>query len=253
MSFCDRRKYFSAPADELRRNIPRWDCHIHTCYGDGVSTIEEVVHRAISIGLERIVFTEHTEPWLLSRRNWFERYVADIRAAKERYTGQIEIFIGLEAPATDFGNKLGLIPEMLESADFIVGSAHRYPGLKGRKVMDLSPEESIEMEYKTLMALSENPFIDAIGHIGGTCQKYHQVSLATKEMREVIKTATGHGIAIEINLQYHQPFSLIINLCIEEGARITLGSDAHKAGEVGAIVAALSLFEGFRVSASPTF
>jgi histidinol phosphatase-like PHP family hydrolase len=129
---------------------------------------------------------------------------------------------------------------MLKIADFIIGSAHHYPAMAGRKIRDLWRRESVEMEYKTLMALATNPLIDALGHIGGTCRKYHGVSLGAIEMREIIKTATEHGIAIEINVKYHQPFSSFINLCIEEGARITLGSDAHDTTEVGTIVAALS-------------
>jgi putative hydrolase len=238
MSAIDRGKRFSIPAKDLLRYIPLWECHIHTHYADGTSTIRQVVDWAIEFGLTRIIFTEHTEPWHTSWEDWFSKYVADILLARKEYGDQLEILIGIEAPATDFEHGLGITPEMMKIVDFILGTAHRYPHLKGRSVKDLKRDEIIDYEYRTLMALAANPHIDAIAHIGGTCKRYC-CPFPEELTRQVIRTATLHGIAIEINHQYHTPLYGFVNLCIEEDAIVTLGSDAHRVEEVGSVVSAL--------------
>ncbi len=222
----------SVRARDLVRPVPRWECHVHTRYTDGEPTIEAAVAQAISRGLEQIIFTEHTEPWHAHHAGWFAEYLADIRESQRRHTGELAIIVGVEAPAIDFEGGLELTAEMAEQADFILGAAHRYPGLGDRRVADLPPGEAIALEFRTLMALAVNPRIDAIAHIGATCAKYCG-PFPSELTREVIRTATAHGVPVEINPAYHQPLAEFLRICVDEDALITFGSNAHSLGQIG--------------------
>ena len=232
---------YSIPAVDLLRFVPRWECHVHTRYGDGEAAVETMVKKAVEKKMDRIIFTEHTEPWHASDENWFESYMSDIRMARQRFGHRIDIVAGLEAPAIDFQQGLQLTETMKMAVDFVIGSAHRYPGIGHRRVRDLTAEEFIDCEYRTLMALAANPDIDAIGHIGGTCKKYC-CDFPVDFTKDVIRQATSHGIAIEINARYHQPYENIIQCCLAADARVTVASDAHRTDDIGIAFKSLQTF-----------
>ena len=57
-----------------------------------------------------------------------------------------------------------------------------------------------------------------------------------EQFKQIIKKASKAGIAIEVNSFYHpNPWNLI-HLCEEEGAYISLGSNAHDVSNVGNII-----------------
>ena len=215
--------------------VPNYDFHIHTNYTDGKATVRQVFEKAIEFGLEAIAFTEHTEVWHNSDPEWFSQYCKEIRVCKEIFKDKIKAYIGFEAPAISFDGELGATKEMFVEAEFILGAAHRYPGIEGRKVSDLGNNEAIDLEFRTLMGLATNPLINSIAHMGGTCSKYC-TPFPTHLMREVIQQAVKNTIAIEINPVYHRPLKNFIELCAEENANITLGSNAHGFNDIGMIV-----------------
>lgn len=225
---------FFLKADQLPGKLPAWEYHVHTCYTDGEMSVQEAVDGALAMGLTRLVFTEHTEPWRARSPDWFPRYVADIWKERERVGNQLEILIGLEVPATDFDCGLELTPEMDREVEYILGTAHRYPGIQGR-VRDLSHSQAIDLEFRTLVALVSNPNIDAVAHIGATCQLYCGPFPVDLE-ETIIRESVAHGVAIEINSKYHKPISSHLNLCRKYGAWVIPGSDAHSLGEIGQAV-----------------
>ena len=223
---------YAIKSESLYRKTPLWDFHVHTNFTDGKNSVEEMVEEALKRKISLLIFTEHTEPWLNHQEDWFKEYCAQINFFKQKYRQEIELKIGIETPATDYTGGLEMNDEMDKHSEFILGAAHRYPGLGNRRVRDLNEQEAINFEYNTLMALAENPKIDAIAHIGATCSKYVE-SFPEKLTRNIIKTAAKNHIAIEINQQYHQPLSAFINICMEEKAIITLGSNAHRKEDIG--------------------
>ncbi len=215
--------------------VPSYDFHIHTKYTDGKAIVSQVFEKAIAFGLEAIAFTEHTEPWHNLKPEWFSEYCKEIRENREIYKDKIKAYIGIEAPAISFEGELGATKEMFDTAEFILGAAHRYPGIEGRKVSELGNNEAIDLEFRTLMGLATNPMIHSIAHMGGTCSKYC-TPFPPHLMREVIQQAVKNNIAIEINPVYHRPLKNFIELCAEENANITLGSNAHGFNDIGMIV-----------------
>jgi len=228
--------YLISATELLERKVfPRYDFHIHTNYTDGKATIRQVFEKSIEFGLEAIAFTEHTESWHNSDSGWFSQYCKEIQECRENFKDKIKAYIGIEAPAISFEGELGATNEMFDIAEFILGAAHRYPGLEGRRVSELGNNEAIDLEFRTLMGLATNSMINSIAHMGGTCSKYC-TPFPAHLMREVIQQAVKNNIAIEINPVYHRPLKNFIELCAEENASITLGSNAHGFNDIGMIV-----------------
>ena len=222
----------------LLSEFPIWEYHVHTQHTDGVNTVDEIVSSAIEKNIERIIFTEHTEPWQAKTTDWFGKYCEEIELAQQSFGHQIEIVIGIEAPAIDFNGSLEMTGEMAQHANFILGAAHRYPGMEGRKVSELSPSEALDLEYKTLLSLCGSKKVDAIAHIGATCMKYCG-PFPLDMTHEIVREATKNGKAIEINHAYHKPLDDYLNICIEEDAFIIPGSNAHKKEDIGNVAYAI--------------
>ncbi len=74
--------------------------HTHTSYCDGKSTAEEMVLRAIELGLKSIGFSSHAplpnkEPWSMDEI-LLEAYVDEIEELKVKYTDKIDVYRSLE-------------------------------------------------------------------------------------------------------------------------------------------------------------
>lgn len=150
------------------------------------------------------------------------------------FANRIKAFIGIESSAVDFNGRLDATNEMLETAEFILGAAHRYPNLGNLKVQELKKNDAIELEYKTLLGLAMNQNIDGIAHVGATCKKYCTL-FPLHLVREIISLASHQGIAIELNPIYNSPLIPFLEICAEEDALITLGSNAHGYGDIGLV------------------
>lgn len=231
----DRAFFISASELLLQKKVPKWDFHIHTSYTDGKASVHQVFEKAMEAGLEVIIFTEHTEPWRSKIPQWFQSYNYEIEKEREKHREKIKAFIGVEASAVSFDGKIELTAEMEQKAEFILGAAHRYPGLGSKKVTELSKNEAIDLEFRTLMGLASSAHINAIAHIGATCTKY-STPFPSQLAREIIREAVKNKIAVEINPVYHKPLIHFIEMCAEENAMITPGSNAHGFGDIGLIV-----------------
>ena len=214
--------------------VPPWEYHIHTRYSDGSATAGQMVRKAAELGLTRLIFTEHTETGLTSGPDWFVRYVEELE--RLRLETGMDIRVGLEVPITDFRGGLMLDARMREWLEngrlaLILGAVHAYPG-HGWNVGTLEPERAIELEFRGCMALAENPLVDAIAHPGGVCNNY-ATPFPLDRFEEIVRKATGNGIAIELNPAYQEPLRPYLEICRRHRAWISPGSNAHHLHEIG--------------------
>lgn len=211
--------------------VPNWEYHIHSRFSDGSSTLTALIHRARARGVTRLIFTEHTEPELVDGPGWFNLYWQEGTRLRLQHPTEMDILFGLEVPITDFAGGLLMNAHMAETAEFILGAVHAYPG-HGWAMADLPPEQAIELEFKGLMALAENPLVDAIAHPGGVCQK-HVTPFPLSLFEEVVRKATSNNIAIELNPAYQSPLTPYLEICCRHNALISPGSNAHHQEEIG--------------------
>ncbi|MBF0461788.1 MAG: hypothetical protein HQL87_10365 [Magnetococcales bacterium] len=234
---------FFAADDMDKRPFPAWEYHVHSLFSDGSSSLATLINHARTQGITRLIFTEHTEPDLVDGPDWFKPYWREAtrlrllekppekRKKASSSTKGMEILFGLEVPITDFGGGLLMSAEMAEKAEFILGAVHAYPGY-GWTMGDLPPEQAIELEFKGLMALAENPRIDAIAHPGGICEKF-AAPFPLSLFEEVVRKATSNGIAIELNPAYQEPLAPYLAVCRRHNALISPGSNVHHLEQIG--------------------
>lgn len=98
--------------------------HSHSHYCDGKGSLEEQVQGAIAQGLRAFGFSSHCpvpfeNQWSMKAAR-LDDYLREAAALKEKYKGQIELYIGLEV---DFlPQQLG--PRDFSMLDYCVGSVH---------------------------------------------------------------------------------------------------------------------------------
>ncbi|MBF0158432.1 MAG: PHP domain-containing protein [Magnetococcales bacterium] len=220
------------------RTIPAWEYHAHTIHSDGQTDMETMVNRAVACQLQRLIFTEHTEPDMHPRQDWFRNYADDVQEWRQRSATVIDVRLGLEVPVVDFTGTVVMSDEMAEQSDFILGAVHAYPGY-GWQLQQLEPELAIDIEFRASMGLLDNRNIDAIAHIGGICQRF-VTPFPLELFDEVVRKAVDRGIAVELNPAYHQPMQPYFDCCRRHGAWITPGSNAHGPEDLGLAYAQLA-------------
>ncbi len=233
--FRSQNLFFSA--NQPIGSLPFWEHHAHSDFSDGSASVAEVIEMARFKGIERLIFTEHTEPELTGGGDWFGNYAKTIKMLRGAVADQMEVMVGLEVPILDYDGHLLLSDEMDAEVEFILGAVHAYPG-HGWILEGMEPELAIDLEFRGLMMLARHPLVDAIAHPGGVCHKY--VTPFPMEMFDaVVCEAVAHGKAIELNPAYQHPIAPYLEICRRRGALISPGSNAHHPGDLGLAWAAL--------------
>lgn len=150
--------------------------HIHSTYADGKDTPEEMISAAISKNFDSIGFSEHSYmsfssyPFQMTEED-AEVYKKEIRSLKNKYSGIIDIFCGMEL---EFFSDV-----KTDGYDYIIGSVH-YLDFEGKIVgfdRGLAETENYindnfgadgmafaKKYYETIARLPERKCVDIIGH-----------------------------------------------------------------------------------------
>jgi histidinol-phosphatase (PHP family) len=233
------------------------DYHVHSKFSsDSESTMESMIEKAISLGMERICFTDHMDydfPVYNGYTFVFDpdEYFDALNILKVRYQDKIKVLIGVE---------LGLQPYLADRYhqllskypfDFAIGSSHLVNGIDPyRKEYweDKSKEEGMLSYFKSIIdnVKAFNDFqvyghLDyAIRYAPNTNEGYTYERFSTI-IDTMLKTIIEHDKGIEINtsgfkygLGHPHPHSDILRRYKELGGEvITIGSDGHKPEHLG--------------------
>lgn len=221
------------PAAELTAEALNTDLHLHTSYTDGRSSISEMLAAASAAGLSLAGFTEHVRRGI----DWFDQFTADVRLEACRYPG-LRVVIGLEAKAIDLEGRLDADPATIARAEIVLGAFHNYPDGRGGYVpaTELTAEQAAEIEFHALWELLDHREVDVLAHPGALTRR-HFGSFPEEGLRLLVWKAARNGRAVELNGEYTPPdeFERLLRWCSDEGAWVSLGSNAHHASEVGRI------------------
>ncbi len=227
--------------------------HTHTTYCDGDNTAEQMVEKAIELGLSELGFSGHsytefdTEPCM--SREATENYKREITALKEKYKDKIKILLGIEY---DYYSD-----EPLDDYDFVIGSVH-YVLKNGEYLfVDYSRERQIEAvnrhyggdfyafieDYYSVVAdLYNKTKCNIIGHFDLICkfnsdgtlfdtahpryvaawQKAADALIKTDAVVEINTGAISRGYTKE-----PYPAKEIIEYFRENGKKLIFSSDCH--------------------------
>ena len=140
------------------------DMHLHSNYSDGQNTLEEVIICAISLGINKICFTDHV--WKTSE--WVEDYLEEIEYLRIKYQDNIDIVAGVEAKLLNLDGEIDIDNSLYNKKVRVVAAIHRIPLGEGKFLK--SSEINQDLSYsrkswlKAFKSFKNNPKIDCIAH-----------------------------------------------------------------------------------------
>lgn len=222
------------------RGALRGDCHTHSDWSDGGSSIEEMALAAVELGHEYLVLTDHS-PRLTVARGLspakLRRQLARVAALNASLPPGFRILTGIEVDILADGS-LDQEPELLAQLDVVVASVHS--GLR---------DDRATMTRRMLRAI-ENPHVDILGHCTGRKVAAARVGLtgagdrghraghtrppSAFDAAEVFAACAAHGKAVEINSRPDRldPPKRLLRQAVTAGCRFAIDSDAHAPGQL---------------------
>lgn len=199
------------------------DLHTHTEWSDGTLSILDMAKAARKRGLRAIAVTDHSVSLGIANGLSIERVrrqSAEIKAANAAIGPDFRILHGTEMEIRADGS-LDYPDELLEELDFVIASLHTSLGQSREQVTQ-----------RVLNAIS-NSHVDMIGHPTG--RLLPDRAGADLDMDAIIAAAAVTGTILEVNAN---PARLDlrdvhVRMAIEEGVKIAIDTDAHRAEEFG--------------------
>jgi len=233
--------------------------HTHTTYSDGKNTPEEYVIAAINAGLGSFGFSDHAyvpnDIGFSMKAGVFPDYLNELNRLKKKYSGQLEIYIGLEGDASHMPSREGL--------DYLIGSVHYlFDEVTGTyHSVDYMPDDprdavsdirdkvsggdirkTVELYYEAVIDLVSRHKFDILGHIDlivkrNEIEKYFDSTSdwylrATARAVEAVKAS---GCILEVNTgavnrgftSHPYPEKHVLSQVFAAGIPVTISSDAH--------------------------
>lgn len=248
------------------------DLHSHTSWSpDAEDSALQLCLRAQELGLRRLAITDHCDCnfWLpadegdypecqlcdsmmFGSRSYAQKSIEEVSRLKERFPFLIcGIELGQPMQAPEAAAEITSRPEL----DFVIGSHHMNRGqadfywLKYGEMGDDEIHGVLERCFSETLEMCREADFDVLGHltyplryiigdsgIGIDMGKYEEV------IREIFRTLIGRGKGIEINtsglrqkIAEALPSLEYVKLYRELGGELlTIGSDAHRAADLGA-------------------
>lgn len=253
------------------------DLHIHSDNShDAHHSVTLLCEKAVDRGLRAIAVTDHCNiiDYYGDKQDVICRQAAfEIKKAKSVFEGQLTVSCGIElgSPARDVDAATDV---MKNKFDFVLASVHR---IKGKKKSfghyDFTretnrPECLIPRYFDEILETAQWNGFDSLAHLTYPFRYYPAALLADFDIskydeiiEEILKTLVKNGKALEINTKcepyvmngktysFHPDIEILKAFKALGGEYVTVGSDAHRACDVGARIAdAYELAEtaGFR-------
>lgn len=226
------------------------DNHVHTHFSmDSKEHMENVIKRAVNIGVKHLTFTDHLEYEEGKFTLDCNKYIEQIYNYKEKYKKDINLLAGIEIGyESHIKNKIEDIIS-LYPFDFVLCSTHSVDTKKIYKsgyFEGLTQQEAYNKYYQSIIdANKEFKDFDTYGHLDYVTRYGNYDSKVVYEdykdiLDEVLKNIISSGKGIELNtsgyrynLDTTHPNINILKRYKELGGEIlTIGSDAHKAIDI---------------------
>jgi len=221
------------------RKALRGDCHSHSDWSDGGSSIEEMVGAAIGLGHTYLVLTDHSPRLTVARGLSAERLreqlevVAALNETLRENGSEFRLLSGIEVDILADGS-LDQEESLLAELDIVVGSVHS----------GLRDDEDV-MTRRMLKAIAD-PNLDILGHCtgrrlaaaGAGGDRAHRAGRSRPESQfdaaAVFAACESHGKAVEINCRPDRldPPKRLLRQAYEAGCMFSIDTDAHAPGQL---------------------
>lgn len=206
------------------------DFHIHSSYSDGDSSPEEIVRRALALGLDAVAVVDHVN----RASDWVDRFSREMERLRGAYAGRIAVLSGLEAKCLNFNGDLDISAEAAESVDFVVGAMHRIPDADGfMKSEDLASNAEVALHNwkASVSAMLGNPAVDVWAH-PGRLLLLHGIDIAPEIWNELSAIATSNRRFAELTVSSPERFRIPSDILRRNGVRVIPASDCHRLMEL---------------------
>ena len=232
------------------------DSHTHSENSfDGKDSVIMLADRAYNLGLHSITVTDHCECNEYAQHNYHSdivNSVMDVVKAKALYSGKMEVYKGIELGQATQNKAAAEDALSITDYDFVLGSLHNLKGEQDFYFLEYTPENYHGLlcrYFSELMELVEYGCFDSLAHLTYPFRYIVGNGMITFDIRfyqdmidEVLKKLIEKEKALEINTSGLRqiigttlPDENIIKRFHELGGKyVTLGSDAHRWGDVGA-------------------
>lgn len=190
--------------------------------------MERVLEEAQSRGLEAVAVTDHGPGLSVgAEAPKFLHLLREVRRMREE--NGFEILAGVESNITPDG-ALDLGKEVLEKLDLVTAGVH---------YLDSKDCKTQAVEYLRAVRGALRSFRILVHPL------YYNKSLLPwiprEEVEEFTEELAEAGVAVELNSKYHAPDKEFLRECLRRGVKLSIGTDAHHAQEIGAVDWQLSL------------
>ncbi|MDP9442722.1 MAG: PHP domain-containing protein [Actinomycetota bacterium] len=212
-----------ATGGEALRAALRGDCHTHSDWSDGGSSIAEMAETARALGHDYMTLTDHSGRLTVAKgldRRRLARQLEVVAELNERLA-PFRILTGMEVDILEDGS-LDMGDEVLAGLDVVVGSVHSKLRM-----------EAPAMTRRMVRAVA-NPNLDILGHCTGRRLVGRGRPESTFDAELVFAACERFDKAVEINSRPERldPPLRLLRLVVEMGCRVSIDTDAHAPGQL---------------------
>ena len=237
------------------------DYHVHSEYSYCATdnTVERVIARNAELGIVEFCFADHSGQFYYPAEDfWTGRYVRDPASFDrqrdwgnrrlEAYFQHVErartngMHVGLELDCLPDGSWV-LDPIWADRLEFRLGAVHAVPEL-GR---DVSRREVVLEEFVRQTCGLIETGIQVLAH-PIRLLRHCKIPTTREAVLPIIRCAVQNGVALEMNGHHHAPDPAFFRLALDEGAKISLGTDSHALHELGDFTAHQRVLDDLGIS-----
>lgn len=199
------------------------DTHTHTiASAHAYSTIQEMAQAASQKGLKLLAITDHAPA--LSDSSPELHFMNYHVLPKEMYG--VQMLYGVELNIMDHMGNVDLEESILKRQDLCIASYHTM----------CTPAGNIDENTNAYLKVMENPYVNIIGH--------PEDGYISVDFEALVENAKKQHVLLEVNnsslkaayyrLNTHENMLTMLELCRKLEVPVSIGSDAHFSGAVGA-------------------
>jgi putative hydrolase len=211
-----------SPGAELSALL-RGDCHAHTSWSDGRSSIDQMADAARALGHQYLVITDHSPRLAVARGLTRERLREQLAAIGELNPSfaPFRILTGIEVDILEDGS-LDQDPDLLARLDVVVGSVHSKLRMPERDMTE------------RMLAAIQNPHLDVLGHCTGRIIVGRGRPESSFDAERVFAACAAWDKAVEINSRPERldPPRRLLRTASGLGCRFCIDTDAHAPGQL---------------------
>ncbi|WP_290052729.1 PHP domain-containing protein [Amycolatopsis solani] len=211
------------PDGEPLRSALRGDCHTHSDWSDGGSSIGEMAVAGRDLGHEWMVLTDHSPRLTVANGLSPDRLRTQMQivAKANELMAPFRLLHGIEVDILDDGS-LDQEDDLLGQLDFVVASVHSKLKMPARDMT------------RRMVAAVRNPRTRVLGHCTGRLVVGRGRPESEFDAEAVFTACRENGVAVEINSRPERldPPMRLLRLAAEIGCDFTIDSDAHAPGQL---------------------